>query len=702
VFLDNNMEHLFKRALPALLAWLPCTLYADGFAQTGFTGYLRTPDARVITNESVQLTSGWEDNVNRDTSYGAGAHNTLMLGVGLLPGLEVVAQNTYKNFNGEAGYNAGNGGSDLSFSAKLNSQPFLPDSPVQFAVGVQDYGTHSATYHNNYYLVSQLNLEPIDISLGYGRGDTKNQMGVDYLDGPFAGARWQVAPYLDMLVDYDGTGMNGGLRLTTPDNWLPDGWQLNTTVQGFSDSSTPGRDNAWLSVGLKVDLGRSTRKAGKDYAYKPFRANDIAAVPAVLPEPNTTALPMLAARLIGAKAAAYNPDDLLSRLDQLGLENLRAGRIGDIPLITYENNVYLRNEMTALGSALGIISQHIKGWYYLVAQSKQIPVLALKVHGAALLDAHQQSIRPPMRHIKYIQQDPTELLDRVTWQTETLASSRYIPRVNLSIAQRSTLGTEWGVLDYSTALATNVVFDLWPGAALDVRHFTPLADSDDADYSGHPIQPYDNTIDRALLHQTLPLGKNLFTQFSIGKVMDDYVALINESRWQSDTGRHRLSLLGGAFDPIDDASDARETMLGYYRYYLPDARHGVELFGGRFLNDDAGFGARTLHWFGNTQVNLEVKANADQTYAGMYFAFPLAASRSMRPTHFQFTGIDEWRWGYATQLNTEQNRIDNAALVETKLQHSLDRVYFNRDRLSLQYFYANLPTLMQAMRNVLR
>ena len=163
---------------------IPGVLYADGFAQTGFTGYLRTPDARVVDSESVRLSISWEDHVDQNTNYAIGAHHTLMLGTGLFSGLELVAQNTYKNFDGEAGYGAGNGGSDLSFSAKLNSQFLLPENPLQFAVGVQDYGTHAATYHNNYYLVGQLTLDETDFSVGYGRGDEKNQMGVDYLEGP--------------------------------------------------------------------------------------------------------------------------------------------------------------------------------------------------------------------------------------------------------------------------------------------------------------------------------------------------------------------------------------------------------------------------------------------------------------------------------------------------------------------------------------
>ena len=698
------MKFVFNPVVLGLLVlWVSNVLRADGFAQTGFTGYLRTPDAQVIDSESVRLSAGWEDQVDQNTSYSTGAHHTLMLGVGLFSSLELVAQNTYKNFDGEAGYNAGNGGSDLSFSAKLNSQFLLPDHPLQFAIGVQDYGTHTATYHNNYYLVGQWTLDQVDFSVGYGRGDEKNQMGVDYLEGPFAGGRWKMNSHFDLMADYDGTGVNGGVRLTTPGSWLPDGWELSATWQGLSNSSTLDRDNAWLSIGLKVDLGHSTEKVDESYIRKPFSVDDLTDTTTESSESSESgeidSFALNTASIPADEEAGDDLDQVLSQLDQLGLENLRAGKIGDIPLITFENNVYLRNEMTALGAALGIISRHIKGWYYLVAQSKRIPMLALKAHGGALLDSHRQSVRPSMRYIQYIREAPAELMEQVAWQTGTRADSRYIPRINLSIAQQSTLGTEWGVLDYSTALATNAVFDLWTGAALDIRHFYPLANSDDADFSGHPIDPYRNTIDRALLHQTLPLSENLFSQFSMGKVMDDYVALINESRWQSDTGQHRLSFVGGVFDSINDVNDNRETALGYYRYYFPDARHGVELSGGSYLNGDRGYGIRTLHWFGNTQVNLEFKANDDQIYAGMYFAFPLALSRSMRPGYFQLTGIDEWRWGYRTQINGTQNLINNGALVESKLQHSLDRVYFNRDRLSLQYFYANLPILMEAFGN---
>jgi hypothetical protein len=690
--------------LSLLVLYLPHLSAAEGgFAQTGFTGYLRTPDAQVVDTRSIQFGSAWENHVNYNTDYRTGAHHTLMLGVGLLTGLELVVQNTYKNFDGAPGYNAGHGASDLSFSAKLNTASLLPDSPIQFALGVQDYGTHSATYHNNYYAVGQLDLGDFDFSLGYGRGDAKNQMGVNYLNGLFAGARWQVHPLFDVLTDYDHTGLNGGLRLRTPKSWLPDGWRLNTTLQAFSNSSTPDRDNAWLSVGLKIDLGHGTQKAFQTYASSsPFGVTDTATQQILPILGESDASPQIS---IQAEAAygRYDPFELLSELKALGLENLRAGEVNGIPLITFENNVYLRNEMTALGAALGIVSQHIDGWYYLVVQSKQIPILALKVHGAALRQAHQHLRRPRIRHIQYLQAEAADLMDDVIWRTETVLSSRWIPRINLSLAQRSTLGTEWGVLDYSTALATNAVFDLGPGTVLDIRHLYPLANSDDAEVWWHPITPYENTFDRILLHQALPVDKNLFSQFSFGKVLDNYVAIINESSWQSTTGQHRFSLLSGFYDPLDPSTQNRNrrTVLGYYRYYFPDAKHGVELFGGRYLNGDAGYGVRTLHWFGDTQVNLELKSNETRTEAGLYFSFPLTTKQVKRYDYFQLTGVDQWRWGYRTQINGTQNLVRNASMVESRLQHNLSSAYFNRDRLSLQYFYANLPIVMDGMRTVI-
>lgn len=675
--------------------------FSTGFAQTGFTGYLRTPDAQVIDYQSLNLSFGWEDNVDYDGGYANGAHHTLMLGAGLFPGLELVIQNTYKNFNGDPGYNQGNAASDLSFSLKLNSEPLLADnSRIQFAVGVQDYGTHNATYHNNYYVTSQYFGDNFDITVGHGKGDSKNQMSPRYLDGLFAGARWRFNEHIDLITDYDGTGVNGGLRLTAPNNWLPDGWELNTTIQGFSDSSAPNRDNAWLSLGLKIDLGGSTRRTAQTYRYKTYGLDTEAGRDQYLSSLSTN----LANDTVNAKndTPIPNPQTVLAKLNELGLQNLRAGEIDGTPVISYENNRYLHNELDALGAALGITSQHYKSWHYVVMLNKQIPVAAIKVHGAYLQEAKAKKARPYIRHLKYIQSGLTNLIDQINWQTDTIANSNYLPRINFSVAQRSSLGSEWGVLDYSTALASNAVFDLWAGASLDVRHLYPIVESDDAGFPGHPIVPFENTVDRILLHQALSLNGNLFTQLSIGKVYDDYFAVINESRWQSDTGQHQLKLTGGIYEPLEDSSNKNnlQSALGYYRYYFPDARHGIELSGGRYLNGDTGIGLRTIHWFDDTQVNLEIKSNDDQVYAGLYFAFPLSKPQSMRPSSFQLTGVDEWRWGYRTQLNSNANTINDAILVEPKLQHNVERVYFNRDRLSMQYFYANLPTIMHAMQSV--
>ncbi|MFA0698308.1 hypothetical protein AB4585_26730, partial [Vibrio sp. 10N.222.49.C9] len=98
----------------------------------------------------------------------------------------------------------------------------------------------------------------------------------------------------------------------------------------------------------------------------------------------------------------------------------------------------------------------------------------------------------------------------------------------------------YGFFDYSIGLGTNLYTPLWKGAAVDVRHILPIANSDDYDDGYYESDALESEIDRALVHQAFRLPANTMTLFSAGLIRSDYYGGQNETQWYSTSGMHNL------------------------------------------------------------------------------------------------------------------------------------------------------------------
>ncbi|GAA4874794.1 YjbH domain-containing protein [Ferrimonas pelagia] len=720
-------------AVPAFAAPMPIN-----FAQTGFSGLLRTPHAEVVNFGDITASYNVEDNIvyHRDHPsgiYQQGAHKTLLLGVGLLPSVEFAVQNTHKRFNGEGGYHGG-AGSDLSYATKISSRYLFPDSPFSFAVGMQDITKRGdATFHQNHYAVASYRYGPLRFSLGGGSGDKKNQMGEDYLSGVFGGVEYQAFDWLQLVADHDGTGANVGLKLSSPQGWLPDRWRLDTVIQGYSNSETHNRDNGYAGVQLTIPLTSGTRSsvAEKQRAQARYGAKEPSGTPRssvspqsppkpdkTRPAPNANATPNAESHYLsavergqlanGRSASPIQPNGaesshsgsaidvterLLKALGDEGFENIRIQQHDGKLAVAAENNLYSWNEMDAIGAILAQISDIYADDFEFYLLNNRIPVMKIEGNGdgyAAFLGENHTVAEQQLSVQTF---DVGREYGQVGWDSGYQYSGAWVPRINLAPNLRSTIGTEWGVFDYSLALGTNLVMDMWKGASVDVRHLLPVSASDDPKASNRPVAEHVSEIDRALIHQAVSLPYGVFTQFSAGLVYSDYFGVQNESKWQSPSGRHAFRFNGGYFEHRD-LDYTMTPSLGYYRYARADWDWAFEAHTGEYLYGDSGYGVRSIHWFGDTQVSIEFNQTTS-TFAGLYFSFPLGPQRNMRPRGFQVTGTDQWRWGYYTRADSGVNYLSPFSIQQLDLQHSIDRVYFNRDRLSPEYIRANVKRLRE-------
>ncbi|SEG70119.1 YjbH domain-containing protein [Vibrio hangzhouensis] len=687
--------------------WANNTEFRHSMAQTGGSGLLRTPHAQTLGFGQISLNYHLEDNVDLTTGYSRGAHDTFLLGVGILPHVEFVVQNTHKEINGEAWKT----GSDLSYSAKIDAAWLIPQDWFQLAFGLSDFGGQ-ANHHESAYAVVSKQVSDFRFSMGYGYNptDSRHQMGPDYLSGVFGGIEYQPFSWLQLVGDYDGTGMNAGAKLFTPQEWLPYGMSAHLTYQAYSDSNTLNRDNQWVGLGLTLPL--SGPNAAPRYSRPQSHQEGVDQQEPTLNLRKASTVAQVSSEAEPVKAVAVNVEAektssthsltrLTQRLTQYGFENVSVGTRQDELVVRLENNLFNVNEIDSLGVVLGLINEEMSQQRFaFVLLNNNLPVV--KVSGTQqdlkqLFDKDNLTQIPASTNLTITTNQLYKALDDVNWNSNKQNSHLFKPRVIFSPSLYSTIGSEYGVFDYSLALATNVQVPVWTGAMVDVRHMLPISHSDDyADGERFGNSRHTSTVDRILLHQGVTLPAGVMAQISIGQVGTNYQGGTSEFRWQTEQGTHKFGFEASYYrDKRDQYDDNITPVLGSYRYYLSQYDWALEANAGQYWAGDKGFTVTSKHWFGDTSVNIYYQ-HTDKSFAGLSFSIPLTPRKDMAPAPIQIRGIEQWTYGYRTMVNNSSNDLNGSLAATSDLQHNLDRGYYNRDRLSASYIDANVVRLKDA------
>ncbi len=548
-------------------------------------------------------------------------------------------------------------------------------------------------------------------------------MGKDYLSGPFGGIEYQPWPWMQLITDYDGTGMNAGIKLYTPSSWLPYGAKANLTFQAFSDSSTKDRDNQWIGAGLSFPLAGSNnarryartesnsqgvdtqqltlaleREKQRQQQVIESKASDRSSSSAEVVEDNV-AEDNTAQKLSEHSTDSNQLGSLASFLADYGFENVSVGSTSSHLVVKVENNLFNRNEIDAIGVVLGFMSERItQDEFRLILLNNNLPVVQVSGTKEELYRLFQGTVSNraiAMPHL-IVNTDRFNGDADVTWQEVEQNDYRFKPKVILSPSLYSNIGTEWGVFDYSLALSTNVQVPVWSGGLVDVRHMLPLSHSDDfADGRRFGNSRHTNTVDRILFHQGLRLPSGIMAQASVGQIATDYQGGTGELRWQSPQGTHKFGFEASYYQNKQNRDeDGATPILGHYRYYFDQYDWAIEANAGQYWEGDKGFTLTSKHWFGDTAVSLYFQ-HTDKSFAGLNLSFPLSFRKSMKPDPIQIRGIEQWTWGYRTMVG-EYNALEGTLARTSDLQNQIDRNYYNRDRLSAKYINANLTRLKDA------
>ncbi|WP_394699168.1 YjbH domain-containing protein [uncultured Vibrio sp.] len=679
-----------QNCIRTVLLLAPCTTLAspDNLSSyQSFTGLGFTPNAQVID------TGDFHVSFSQGTPYlGTIAQlDNWYFGAGILPGVEAGGRIVTQTYDCNLYFDSDCGGiRDLSASFKAQV-PYVYDwTGIQLAVGAQDVGGAASNFRAA-YIVADKTFEDYGLRVSSGFGKSDLSLGI--MDGPFGGVEWQPLPFAQLVGEYDASELNVTAKVFTPEGFLPYGIQTSAHVELYT-----GHENSDQTLwGINTDIplvgySSNSRKRLKQ------------------PELESTEQ-RLTSQLAASKSTSRT--SLQQALKNEGFINIQTGTHLNQLVIALENRRYNHNEVDGVGVALGLIATNLShdtltdivGSDYapvinLLLLNNNIPVMRV----STTLDCYQDFLATGelCKQTSFSSQHLNEYRKQTQWIHQHINDGMGRSQLIFSPVMNYNVATEYGVFDYSVGLSSNLYTPLWQGAAFDIRHVLPLDDSDDYQDGGYwEEQSLDNEINRVLVHQAFRLPIDIMTQFSAGYVYGGYLGGMNETQWNSPEGHHGIGFQISEFTYKDDVdSRGREiedkaTRLANYTYSRPDWNWQLSLRGGEYWRGDQGYDITTTHWLGDAKFFAKYLNSEDEEFLTLGVSLPLTLWRDMKPGYLQVRGIDQYELTVQTRVNDSHNNINTGLGQSIKLQHSLEREYLNRSRLTPAYF----NTYQQRMRN---
>ncbi|ELB2892826.1 YjbH domain-containing protein [Vibrio alginolyticus] len=618
--------------------------------------------------------------------------DSLKFSFGMFDGLEAHGRIVTDDYTSNCFYDCGDT-RDLSMSFKYQVPHFWGSENLDFALGIQDLGG-SANQFSTKYAVADYSFDfaPVRISAGYGLSD----IGLGVMDGPFGGIEYQPLSFLQVSGEYDAVEFNSSVKLFTPQGTLPYDVTASLSYQLYSGHNTDEQNiwNAALSVPLVTGYTRS-----RDYSRN-----------------NLTLMEKLSLEQNKAKEASISA--LVSALRNEGFVNIQIGLLNQTTVVALENRRYNHNQVDGLGVAMGIISSHLgqnavsevggdSERIELFMLANQKPVVSVQANSTCYQSFINGSAA--CEDIKFSTRDLAEKLELVNWKTERVNSGALDSQIVFSPMVRHAVATEFGVYDYSFAMSSNLYTYLWSGAAVDVRHILPLAETDDYEKWGYfEDSAYENDIERAMLHQFFRLPYvDIANQVSIGLAKTDYIGARSESTWFSQSGAHALSLEMSYFQHVDEKDENgyetldRQTSLARYTFSMPEWDWQFNATAGEFWRGDVGAKLTTSHWFEDIEVSAtyqvtKYKDTDEEQFVAVSVKLPLTPWRDMSPGLLQVRGNEAYDFNVMTRVGNDVNFLSDGQGDELIMDNSMLRRYFNRGRYGSDYFEENKIRLRNA------
>ena len=726
-----------------VVAWLAS--FTDAMAQiapTGYTGAINTPTAEVAPVGTALLSLSNNTPEMPRVFAQAGPFGGVTLGFGLLPGLEAFARLTYDGDLFCSTYDEGCNSTTRDISVGAKYQLPLPALPLngRVALGFSDYGG-AANHYRQAYGVGTVSHGAWEASLGYSK-----PLYYGLMNGVFANLSYRFNEQFRLIAEDDTRERRLGAAYQLD---LHPEWSL---ALGASTKIT--RQTSQLADQFTATLthhfdGRATR-AGPTQ-QPPFRwfeswflplkeAPMPAAQPAPTPVPAAAATPTpaalaapslaLAPALVPSPAALTPPSKPAPVLDALASLSTRAQRREQAELqaevlarygfsnisvaqsqgrwwVKAEPRRWRKNRMDAAGVAL---AAWLRGPaaagapVQLVLTSLGIPVLSIGTSKDCIEAFKAGQSRCGEQLVLDWGLDARALekqLASVVWDVRDAHDQSLFPQIEISPSASYTVGTEFGVFDYSGAVSTGWELQLAKGLLWQGYYTQLLQESDDFQdpnsYFRRVGMGEKTALGANMLNYTRPLVDRLWAEVSAGQLASNVQGQSVRLTWSTPEGRLRVSDTLGNYKLVGTNKALNPHVLTA-RYAAVPGRWDMILSAGTFLNNDPGYLLESSHRFGDGMVRFFYRTTGPgneitpykRSFAGFNFFFPIGPKESVPIGPVTLRGRDRWSVGVETKVGMADNYIEPGYGLFPAIRHGLLSDVTDNDRADLGSIRANL------------
>ncbi|MDG1693869.1 MAG: YjbH domain-containing protein [Porticoccaceae bacterium] len=600
-----------------------------------------------------------------------------------------------------------NMGYDLDLSSDLianvkYSPTFIPDSWFDLSIGAIDLGGETGAQRALYGSVSK-QLGQVRLTLG--SGVQKQEQTLRRYEGGFGGIEYQPYPWLTAIAEHDGANNHYGVKVRTPSHWLGGHTQIYSSAL-LNSNIDDKKETTYFSVGVRTSLYSSTNFSLE--SAKPLEKSIANRLPWLFsdsPGEYKTIVKRLPTQI------ESKDDWLVDRLGRLkrvltkqGFESVWVGKDNQRLVIRFENSVFNRNDIDALGVVMGLATKYMPEETSVldITLSKYgVPTFRFETSLSALKAFFTEEGAFPVLTSR---KPKDQQIHKMLWVGGS-ASPFGVPRISLSPAYQSFAGTELGVFDYSLALRSSVEIPLWPGATLLGDYDHQLKQSEDFE-RGRTFYRWSlpSRWTNVALTQAFQLPLNIYSSVGFGHFkgtyQQEFKGIFGELTWQSRKGAHRFSLSGGYYESTVFDELTREVGVGKYRYYFDDLDLMINIEAGQFWYQDRGARAELAFNFADTQARFFVQ-DTDHTLIGFGVTVPFGFRKDMTPTDLQIKGSENVKFALSTMVNSDSgcNCLVPGRAKMAPYGTNLTKTLLNYDRLSIIYLESNKLRLKDAYFN---
>lgn len=620
---------------------------------------------------------------------------------------------------------------DLSANFKLQlplaqNSEWLPN----LAVGATDVGG-AASFFKSQYGVATWHLGPLQATVGYGRGPAQ-------FDGAFGGLELDIMDTgLSLLLEDDARNQWAGMRYTSaPIKMLGDTRVVGTVARSVNAVNASGQsaDRTEMSVAVHIPIAEKSTSAAlpslRQVAMESLQAVGIVGKP-VRPEVNWaeheagTGSAFLSKQqrvsLAELRQQAYAQDlqplagkplddeltqRLANRLAELGLDRVQVGVTGskqDVLVAQFENYRYSRNDLDAIGIALGVLAENTADYAArdLIVISKKagqaiFSVLTERNRYAAYLGGDSGTALS-----EHLRVSPASMVDedQVRWHGNPTEGTRVRITIGPRISAR--YGTEVATLDYTSGYGINLAVPVWKGAELYATYKEEVYHTTNFRKGGvFENELLESGLESLTLNQSWWLGKRLLNVSSYGKYFDFQRGMQHESTyflpWNGDIVKARLTRTETTEGPGIGLPRIHSDQVGY-RHHLHSINGFVEWNYNNYVTGDSGYSLDFRRYFSDFSITGTIRNSNIVRFAGVTFGFPLTPRKTLpRWNVIMLSGEPEFGISVLTKVGEKDNSLAQVGSVLTGYNYNTNLLLLNRGRISEGYFLQNLGRLREA------